>query len=175
MTERPEILVISGPCGVGKTSTGAALSGLLQDAKVPHTFIDMDALTYTYPRPEHDRFADALALKNLSAIWSNARAAGARYLIVPRVAETKDYAVNMGHALGIDTVHLCRLVASNDDLSHRIRSRSTGAAADWHEKRAWELSDILETLGGEDIKIDTTDKTKDMVAAELFDWLEWTP
>lgn len=170
-----ELLLISGPCGVGKTSTGSALSLMLEDAGIPHTFMDMDALTYTFPRSADDRFGDALALKNLAAIWVNAHAAGAKYLIVPRVAETADYSAKVAAATGIDRVRLCRLTAPNDILSTRVHRRETGEQADWHEKRAWELAEILEALGGEDIKIDTGGKTQEVVAAELFDWLEWTP
>ncbi len=170
-----ELVLISGPCGVGKTSTAAALSAMMQDRDVPHCYVDMDALTYTFPRPAYDRFADALAIENLTAIWANAQKAGARYLIVPRVAETVDYPTRIARALGIEAVHLCRLTATPEDLRTRIYGRSSGKDAEWHLNRALELIEILDACGGEDIKIDTTGKTRQMVAAELSDWLGWTP
>ena len=87
---RLPLLVISGPVGVGKTTVGNELSTSLERRRVAHTFIDLDTLAETYPRPPGDRFGNRLALLNLRDVWINCAAAGSRNLIVARVVETRD-------------------------------------------------------------------------------------
>ena len=67
-TSKTNLVLISGPVGVGKTSVAEALSTTLESASVGHTFIDLDGLAKTYPRPIGDRFGDRIALKNLTAV-----------------------------------------------------------------------------------------------------------
>lgn len=81
------LLVISGPVGVGKTTVGNEVSNVLNRQGIAHTFIDIDSLAETYPRPPDDRFGNRLALLNLRDVWANCVAAGSRNLIVARVVE----------------------------------------------------------------------------------------
>ena len=70
------LLVISGPVGTGKTTIGNEVSSSLERQGVAHTFIDMDTLAETYPRPPDARFGDRLALLNLCDVWANCAATG---------------------------------------------------------------------------------------------------
>ncbi|HEU4966351.1 MAG TPA: adenylyl-sulfate kinase [Candidatus Saccharimonadales bacterium] len=49
-----QVLIITGPVGVGKSSTAMAVSEILQDRAISHAVVDMDYLRSAYPRPEHD-------------------------------------------------------------------------------------------------------------------------
>ncbi|MBE9028535.1 ATP-binding protein [filamentous cyanobacterium LEGE 11480] len=60
------VLIISGPVGVGKTSVANAVSEELIHHAIPHTFVDLDQLRYTYPRPIGDRFGSQLGLQKRS-------------------------------------------------------------------------------------------------------------
>jgi shikimate kinase len=42
---------LSGPIGVGKTTVGQDVSNLLERSNAAHSFIDLDAMAQTYPRP----------------------------------------------------------------------------------------------------------------------------
>lgn len=62
------LILISGPVGVGKTTTASALSDALNTHGASHCLVDLDGLRYTYPRPKDDRFGLRLGLKNLEAV-----------------------------------------------------------------------------------------------------------
>ena len=83
----PPLLVVSGPVGVGKTTTGYQVSTLLGDRGIPNTFVDIDALSETWPARADDRFNQQLARTNLGDVWRNAAAVGSRNLIVAAVIE----------------------------------------------------------------------------------------
>lgn len=172
-TPSATLLIISGPVGVGKTSTGTEVSSLLNQEAIPHTFIDMDALTYTFPRDPSDRFATGLALKNLAAIWQNAQAQGAKNLIVPRVCETPQDALNIAKAVGIAGATLCRLTAQHDTLLARVRQRETGAALTWHENRAIELADQMADNTFEDFTLATDNRPITEIAHEIVQKIHW--
>lgn len=87
---RVPVLIIPGPPGAGKTTIAFAVSDRPQGAGSPHAVVDLDALGWCYPRPEDDPFHMDLRLTNLSAVWANHHAAGARRLVVATVVETAD-------------------------------------------------------------------------------------
>lgn len=43
------LLLLSGTVGVGKTSVVAEICEILSAREVPHTFVDLDALTCSWP------------------------------------------------------------------------------------------------------------------------------
>jgi len=77
-------LLITGPIGAGKTAVAGEVSRLLERNGAAHAMVDVDALGQSFPRPANDRFHHRLALRNLAAVWSNCRKAGARRLILAR-------------------------------------------------------------------------------------------
>lgn len=172
-TQEPTLLLISGPVGVGKTTIANELSVLLEADDIPHTFVDLDALTYTFPRPDDDPYGDRLALENLRAVWANARLQCARNLIIPRVVETATYPGRIAETVGIDNPVVCRLTASDKTLLERVRMREKGSGRDWHEKRALQLSFLLDQIGLEDFCISTDDRTICDVAREIKGRVNW--
>lgn len=166
-------LVISGPVGVGKTSVASELSIHLEERGIAHTVVDLDALTMTFPRPAHDPFGEALAVRNLNAVWSNARSdAGSKNLIVARVIESERQLAGLQVALPHSVITLVRLTASDDVLRRRVRQREIGSATDWHEQRSADLAASLATVPS-DATIDTSGKAVASVAAQLLDLVRW--
>ncbi len=165
--------MISGPVGVGKTSTGNEISNQLEDQGIPHTFVDLDALTYTFPRSASDPYGNELATENLKAIWANAQKRGSKNLIVPRVCESADYVTSIAQALGIANPILCRLTASDDTLLVRVRKRETGSGLAWHENRALELSAQLAQTPFEDVTVATDNRALTDIAAEIIAQVHW--
>ena len=168
------LLLISGPVGVGKTTVANELSTLLVNESVPHTFVDLDALTHTYPRSLSDPFGNALALANLTIIWNNGRNHGARNLIVPRVVETRDYAEHLAQSVGISHPIVCRLTASDRTLLERVRAREIGSNLAWHEKRSLQLSAELSKTRNEDFSIATDGRSITEIATEILQRVKWS-
>ena len=73
MRYESQLLIISGPVGVGKTTTAEELSAILEGEEVDHSFVDLDGLAKTYPRPPDDRFGVRIALRNLRAVWAHSQ------------------------------------------------------------------------------------------------------
>lgn len=142
-SERVPLLLISGPVGVGKTSVGFAVSGLLCEQDISHTFIDLDQLSYTYPRPVDDRFGSRLGLQNLRDMWRNAVAVGSRNLMLAGVIETMARVEEIRTVIPNADIVVCPLRASQDTLEARVRKREIGKGLDWHLRRAVALSEIL--------------------------------
>lgn len=161
------LLVISGPVGVGKTTVGNEVSTSLERRGVAHTFIDLDALAATYPRPPDDRFGNRLALLNLRHVWINCAAAGSRNLIVDRVVETQRDLAAIERAVPNSKAVVCQLRADDEKLLRRVRMREVGSRRDWHEARALELARSLEGAAPADIIVDTSGRSVPDIAAEI--------
>lgn len=168
------LLIISGPVGVGKTTIANELSTLLEADGIPHTFVDLDALAYTFPRSAADPFGDALALENLGAVWTNCRRRGARNLIVPRVVETREYPRKVADSVGVPDPLVCRLTASDRTLLQRVRTREIGSNLVWHEERSLRLSAELAKSGFEDFCVATDDRSITGIATEIRQRVDWT-
>ena len=168
----PHLILISGPVGVGKTSVAQELSALLLAREIAHTFVDLDALTHTYPRPSNDPYGQTLALKNLRAVWRNAQASSPRLLLVARVVESKSSAQKIAEAVSLNTYLLVQLGARDETLLERVRKREIGSAREWHETRALQLSRSLSETDFADQFIDTDGLSPIEIATELLKTLE---
>lgn len=162
------VLVITGPVGSGKTTVGMAVSGLLDAAGVVHALVDIDRLAHLYPRPEHDPFAIEVATKNLAAVWSNYRSAGATCLIISDVVESTADLDRYRSAVPGAAILLVRLHASLPTLASRLRARETSGSLEWYLRRAEELTEQMEASVLEDVLVDTEDKSIAQIADEIL-------
>lgn len=172
------VVIITGPVGVGKTTTAEALGDLLIEQDIPHTMIDMDALTWTYPRPANDRFNGQLGLRNLADVVRNARELGSSRLVVAGVIESRGDRDGYRAAIPGAAVTVVRLVAPIERIRERIMSRSAGGAGSeasvvWERDRAAELIAIMDAADAADVLIDTTDRKPKDVAREIATRLGW--
>ncbi len=161
------LIIISGPVGVGKTSVAEELSGLLAEDKVAHTFIDLDGLSKTYPRPADDKYGERIALKNLQDVWANARALGVKTLIIARVIETPEGARRIEHTVGAISSTVIQLNASDETLLDRVRQREAGSGREWHERRALALSAQMQNSRVATLMLETDDKSVSEIAGEI--------
>ena len=167
------LVLISGPVGVGKTSVAQELSGQLEQRSISHTIVDLDNLAQTYPRPKDDPFGQILALENLKALWTNARARGVQNLVVARVIESAEGARRVADAVGACRVKIVQLTASDDTLLQRVRRREIGSGQSWHEARALELSEKLSKADFSDLVVNTDQRTLSDIAREIFEAFNW--
>jgi len=168
-----KLLLISGSVGVGKTTIGNELSTLLEADEVRHTYMDLDALAYTFPRSSSDPFGDELAIENLIAVWANCRKRGSENLIIPRVIDSKAYAQKISDAVGIPNPVICRLTASDQTLLQRVRTREIGSNLSWHENRTIDLSAELDKSAIEDFTIETDARSITDIATDIMQRISW--
>jgi len=168
------VLLLSGPVGVGKTSVGEEVSGVLDMQGIPHTFVDFDQLRYTYPRIPEDPWSSGLGLKNLKAIWKNGFTRGARNLVLSTVVEDHDFIDGLSRVIPDSEVSTFQLFATPETLQTRVEKREIGSGLEWHKNRALELLEILSgSEAPSDRRIDTEGKSITMLAEEIVGLIEW--
>lgn len=169
------VLVITGPVGVGKTSTAIAIGEELNRAGTPHAVIDADWLRWATPIPPDDPFNSRLGFRNLAAVATNFRAAGARWLLVADIVEGE--AEREAYRDAIPDAHLTiiRLRAPVDEIHHRLDGRETGHGLVWHKDRAIELSALMDERAVEDLLIETAGRSVEAVAHDILARVRQSP
>lgn len=145
------LLWLCGPPGVGKTSVGWELYRSHVDAGVDAGYVDIDQLGICYPEPTSDRGRHVMKARNLSAVATNFRAAGARCMVVSGVVDARN---------GVDVVDdpnvrvtVCRLRSDPDELRRRFLARGSPAEA---ADDVLYLAAVLDATTFADVVVDTT-------------------
>jgi hypothetical protein len=162
------VLVITGPVGVGKSTTGHAVSECLDERGVAHALIDMDLLRWCHPSPAGDPFHVRLGLRNLAAVWSQNQAAGASQLILVDVVEKREAVAEYRAAIPGALVQVVRLRAPLATIRQRLEGRETGSSLPWYLHRAAELDELMDVERVGDIQVDSEGKTVEQVAREVL-------
>jgi predicted kinase len=167
-----EVLVISGPAGVGKTSVANEVSAQLRAADIAHAVIDTDALDDVYPVPDQQW---RLTERNLAAVWGSFRELGTRRLILAGVYMHRESELSwIRRASDADRLVLVRLSASEPALAERVARREIGSA---HVEQLARTLRQANELADEPVPaaavIDTTERMVPAVAAEVVELLGW--
>lgn len=165
------LLIVTGTVGVGKTAVAAEMSEILSAQQVPHAFVDLDALSYSWP--PQGRFNEELAFKNLAAVWANFCQAGAERLIVAHVIESPRDLGRYREAVPGATIVVCRLTASQETREARLRAREAGMGLAWHLRRTVVLEEILQQVSLEDFRVENDGRPLDAVAREVLERAGW--
>lgn len=169
------LLVITGPCGVGKTTAMFACSAALQAWGVAHGCIDMDAVRHCHPSPPGDAFQAKLGLRNLAAMWPNYAATGARRLVLADVVESNTQRAEYEDTIPGATITIARLSASRPTIAECLRGRESGASLEWHLHRSAELIGIMEREAIGDFLVATDGLAPQVIAeAILRHWKQAT-
>jgi DNA polymerase III delta prime subunit len=168
-------LLITGPGGVGKTTTAFEASRLLESARIGHAMIDLDELDRIYPVPPHDPQKTALTRDNLAAVWANFRAAGASRLILTMVATSLDYELPHVRAAVPDAgITVVRLLASEAVLMERVRRREIGSGEERsvrgsvEQARSMRLERVGDGSGKDTLLVETSGLSVADVAREVL-------
>lgn len=123
-----QVLLITGPTGVGKSTIGFPCYLSCLGAGLTAGYLDLDQLGLLRPADPRDAGSHRLKARNLAAIWRNYQDAGATHLVAvgPMRGET-DFRI-YADALAGAAVTLVRLRAAPDDLRLRIASRGLGGS-----------------------------------------------
>jgi len=118
--ERLSVLWLCGPPGAGKSAVGWALYAGLARSGARAGFVDIDQLGMCLPAPPDDPERYRLKVRNLSAVAGNFRTAGCDAVVVSGHLGSSDISSRTDWG---DSLTICRLRASADELRRRLTSR----------------------------------------------------
>lgn len=165
-------LILTGTCGVGKSTIVAEIYGVLAGADVPSATVDLDALTWKWP---HDTpYNRELKFENLAATWPNYLAHGATRLVLAGVLQDRGDLVRYEAAVPGAKITVCRLTAPQSVRISRLRERMPpGPRQDWHVHRTVELEELLAQASAEDFTVSNDRRPPHEVAREVLRVAGW--
>jgi adenylylsulfate kinase len=166
------VLLITGPVGVGKTTTAAAVSDLLAVKGIRHARVDLPQISKAFPARDEDPWNEQLAHRNLACMWPNFREIGAQRLIVSRVLESRSLVRHLAGAVPAAQVVIVRLRAPLAVVHARIRSRNP-AHPEWFLEAASYLVPAMEEQAVEDHLIENEALSIDETAQEILRVTGW--
>lgn len=166
----PELLVIGGASGVGKSSAAFALHDLLAVQGIRHAVVEGDALDLAHPAP----WASGLAVRNLAAIWANYRDLGHHRLIYTNTVSVLESAA-LAEAMGdLPRVTAVLLQAGTATIDDRLGTREQGESLFAHRERSRAAAARLEAEAGPGVhRLDTEGRTPHEVAVQIRALLDW--
>lgn len=132
-----DILLITGPAGVGKSTLGWEIGARLAEVQQAHTIIETDELDRVYPRPSAEELErlkpgtrDVSSI-NLAALWSTYRALGHSRLIMSGVMLHVEFDRRwILQAIPDARITVIRLIATESTLLARLAQREAGSGLD---------------------------------------------
>jgi hypothetical protein len=181
MQEAVEVLLITGPAGIGKSTLCWEIGAQLAAAKVPHAIIETDELDRVFPRPTPEQLAalqpgtsDVSAL-NLAAMWGTYRALGHTRLVMSGVMLDLDSDYRwITSAIPHARMTAVRLVGSEATLMQRLDQREIGSGRDAQARRSLrQLKRISDEAPSEAIVVPTDDKAPAELAQIVLKTAGW--
>lgn len=123
-----QVLLLSGPTGVGKSTIGFELYQRCLGAGLTAGYIDLDQIGFLAPHPGGDPRNHRLKARNLAGIWRTYHAAGAAHLVASGAVETPAVLRTYAAALPAAVITACRLRAAPGELRRRIMTRGEGGS-----------------------------------------------
>lgn len=138
-----EILLITGPAGVGKSTLCWEMGDVLAEAGIAHVAIESDELDRVFPKPGAEELAPLapgardISQLNLAALWGTYRALGHTRLIMSGVMMHVGFDKSWILAAIPDArITVVRLRAGDEALLARLDRRETGAGRDAQIERS---------------------------------------
>ena len=116
-------ILLTGPVGVGKTTTLHEIEALLDAGRVPNAILDLDWLAWATPArgTAHD-----LLVRNLADVWRNLHDAGIAHVAMARMLHDEGEIADVRAALAGCETFTVELALDMDELRERIRRRDSG-------------------------------------------------
>jgi hypothetical protein len=181
MQDVVEILLITGPAGVGKSTLCWEIGAQLAAAEVPHAIIETDELDRVFPRPTVAQLdalrpgtTDVSAL-NLAAMWETYHALGHTRLVMSGVMlHLKSDYQWIAQAIPDARITAVRLVGSETTLLTRLDQREIGSGRDEQAQRSLrQLKRISGEPPGAAVVIQTDGKTPVELARVVLRTVGW--
>jgi chloramphenicol 3-O-phosphotransferase len=158
-------IVITGAPGSGKSSVAQAFTTLLDNAGVAHGAIESEQLAWGTPW-----LPDAAVHEQLAAVVRLQRGYGRRLFVVVATTETQQDLEALLAAIGASRSLVVALRAPGAVCAARVLAREPErwAGRESLAEHARELADVIPSLPGIDVVLDTDARSADDVAAELY-------
>ena len=178
-----EILLITGPAGVGKSTLCWEMGDVLAQAGIAHVAIESDELDRVFPKPGAEELAPLapgardVSQLNLAALWGTYRALGHSRLIMSgvmlHVAFDKRWILA---AIPEARITVVRLRAGDEVLRERIDRREAGAGRDAQIERSLRQAHRLAGEAASDfIVVETDGRTPAELAGKVLARANWLP
>ncbi len=138
-----QLLLITGPAGVGKSTLCWEIGRQLEARQIAHAVVESDELDRVFPKPSADELdrlrpgTTDVSTINLAAMWSTYKALGHTRLIMSGVMMHLDFDRRwIQAAIPEAQIMVVRLSASEPALLARVAQRETGAAAEEQARRS---------------------------------------
>lgn len=186
MQDSVEILLITGPAGIGKSTLCWEIGAQLVEAEEPHAVIETDELDRIYPRPSADDLErlrpgtrDVSSI-NLSALWSTYRALGHSRLVMSGVMLHLDFDRQwILSAIPEARITVIRLLATEETLASRLAQREIGSGAEAQLQRTLKQAKRMAQEKADDVIAVSTDARTPQDLARLVlhraGWLRSSP
>lgn len=165
------MLVISGPVGCGKSTTGRLAAHVLRERNIPYGLVDYEWLAESWPRPGDDPWNGRVAYLNLAAMWRNFSEIGADRLIVCQTIERRSDLARIDVAIPGAECILVWLSAPLETVLARIRARQPDP--DWYEDAAKHLAERGDPSQVADLVVDNAARSPLEVAEDILRQVGW--
>ena len=117
----PDVLILSGTVGAGKTAVSYAMNDILSSKSIPHACLDLDCLSYSWP--PFGAYNSDTVFDVLEKVWPVYMQKGASKLILARVVESESEIRRYSEVLKTQSITLIRrrcgnLVLKNESLEN---------------------------------------------------------
>jgi predicted kinase len=165
----PEVLVLHGSPGAGKSTLAEAITERLRQEDIPNALIDLDALSIVHPHP-----GPTFSRSNLQAVWPNYAAIPGVKVVLPLVVQNAADLAELRGITSADRLLVCELTAPRSTLEERVTAREPN---DFWKQRLLFWVDVyhqrgdLETI--RDFEVSTHERSVHDAAEEVIDRCCW--
>ncbi|MFD2265019.1 hypothetical protein ACFSM5_19095 [Lacibacterium aquatile] len=181
MNQQVEILLITGPAGVGKSTVSWEVGAQLAAKEIAHAIVETDELDRVFPKPSAEELEALrpgtrdISSLTLAGIWSTYHALGHRRLIMSGVM------VHVGFdrrwilaAIPDATIKVVRLMGNEATITERLARRETGSGAEAQVQRSLgQAQRIASQDASEFLVLQTDGKSPQELAALILQGSGW--
>ncbi|MFD5068039.1 hypothetical protein ACFWNC_08915 [Streptomyces sp. NPDC058369] len=174
--EQPEVLLIGGRAGVGKTTVAWEVSARLREAGAAHAVIDGDFMGAVHPAPDDDPRRSLITERNLAAVWANYADLGLRRLVYTNTVSVLAGSAPMFERAMGDGVRCIRvlLTASDATTTQRLTGREIGSELEHELRSSMRKARMLDEHAPADtVRVATDGRTVVDIASEIVKLTGW--
>jgi GTPase SAR1 family protein len=180
MTQPADILLVTGPAGIGKSTLCWEIGSQLSQAGVPHAIVETDELDRVFPKPDRETLQRHwpgtidISAVNLAAIWSTYRTLGISRLIMSGVMMHAGFDRRwILQAIPDARILTIRLLGSESTVVERLQRREIVPDDDQLSRSLRQTRVMTEEADSGFIRISTDGRTPTDIAGAVLSEIGW--